>query len=243
LAETDSQTQPTPSREARTRDARVKPLYVVLAVIGVIVVVLGGVLLLTGGKDSPPGAANAGSISPTAGHFTFHIDQPQVLLTSPQTNPGRAAKDAKPAAQAVEKLIHDFYVEAYLDPVQWANGPYAGAFSAFSDGAKAEAMSQLDAMTAGAQAADAIDTIDTKDASLKEKVLMDQRGNPYSVVAVVTFEASAAMKDGSSGDITSQGQYIFEKTGAGWQVTSFSVTRNDKAGTKTASATPTGVAS
>ena len=241
MAETE--TKPQPSREARTRDARVKPLYVVLAVIGVIVVVLGGVLLLTGGKDSGGGTGNAASISPTAGHFTFKIDQPQVLLTSPQTNPGRAAKAAKPAAQQVEKLIHDFYVEAYLDPVQWANGPYAGTFTAFSDGAKAEAMGRLEAMTAGSQAADTIDTIDTKNASLKEKVLMDQRGNPYSVVAVVTFEASATMKDGSSGDITSQGQYIFEKTGAGWQVTSFSVTRNDKAGTTSASSTPTGVAS
>lgn len=238
----ESQTQPQPSREARTREARVKPLYVVLAVIGVIVVVLGGVLLFTGKHDTT-GATGNTSISPTAGHFSFHIDQPQVLLTSSETNPGRAAKAAKPAAQQVEKLIHDFYVEAYLDPVQWENGAYAGTFNAFSDGAKSEAMGQIDAMTAGTQAADTIDTIDTDTASLKEKVLMDQRGNPYAVVAVVTFEASAGMKDGSSGNITSQGQYIFEKTGSGWQVTSFSVTRDDKAGTKSASSSPTAVAS
>jgi hypothetical protein len=238
----ETQTQPQPSREAGTREARVKPLYVALVVIGMIVLVVGGVLLFTG-KDANTnaGGGDNASIVPTAGAFSFHIDAPQVLLTSPNTKPGRAAKAAKPAAQQVEKLIHDFYQQAYLAPGEWENGAYAQTFTAFSAGAKAEAMKQLDAMTAGTQAADTIDTIKANEASLKEKVLMDQKGTPYSVVAVVTFTASADMKDGSSGAITSQGQYIFEKTGSGWQVTSFSVTRNDKAGTSSASSTPTGV--
>ena len=64
-------------------------------------------------------------------------------------------------------------------------------------------------------------------------------------MAVVTFTASADMKDGTAGTLTSQGQYILEKTSSGWKVTSFSVTRDDK-GAKAAgsgTATPTAVAS
>ncbi len=240
----ESESTPQPSREARSRDNRVKPLYLVLGAIGALAVVVVGIVLFTG-KDHTPGAPGGGdtNITATQGAFSFHIDAPQVLLTSADGNANKAAKMAKPAAQQVERLIHDFYVQAYLAPAEWEDGAYASTFDAFSDGAKAEAMKQLDAMTAGTQAADTIDTIKAGDASLKEKVLMDPKGQPYSVVAEVTFTASADLKDGTSGGVTSEGQYIFEKTDSGWKITSFSVTRNDKAGTTTASSTPTGVAS
>lgn len=209
-------------------------------------VVVVGVLLFTG-KDNPPGGTDsANNISPSTGVFTFHIEgPPQVLLSSPDSNPNKAQKVAKPAAAQAERIIHDFYVQAFLAPDQWSDGTYDSAFTDFSGGAKAEAMSQLEVMTAGSAAADTFDGIEESGSSLKEKVLMDPHGQPYSVVAVVTFTASADMKDGTAGTLTSQGQYILEKTSSGWKVTSFSVTRDDKGAkaTGSASATPTAVAS
>ena len=209
------------------------------------VVIAVAVLLLTH-KSNGNGTTGPDGIVATAGVFSFHIDPPQALATSADSNPDKADKAAKPAASAVEKLIHDFYVKAYLDPAEWTNGAYADAFAGFSDGAKAKAMSQLDAMTAGTTAADTIATIKEKDAHLREKVLMDPNGQPNSVVAVVTFEATVNLKDGTVGTMLSQGQYILEKAGSGWQVTSFSVTRTDH-GAKTSAgsgtATPTGSSS
>lgn len=223
-----------------------KPLYLVLGGLAVVAVAVVAVLLFTG-KGTPPGTDSAGNtITPTTGGFTFTIDgQPQVLLSSPDTNPSKAQKVAKPAAAQAEKIIHDFYVQAFLAPDQWSEGTFDTAFTNFSDGAKAEAMGQLDVMTAGSAAADTFGGIKETDASLKEKVLMDPHGAPYSVVAIVTFTASADMKDGTAGTLTSQGQYILEKTASGWKVTSFSVTRDDRGAEATGSgaSTPTAVAS
>ena len=75
---------------------------------------------------------------------------------------------------------------------------------------------------------------------------MDPNGQPNSVVAVVTFQATVALKDGTSGTMMSQGQFILEKAGSGWQITAFSVTRTDQGSKTSASsgtATPTGASS
>ena len=202
-------------------------------------VAVAAVVLFSGkGSGSQPGGSNV--IPPTAGVFSFHIDPPQALLTAPGSTADKTDKAAKPAASEVEKIVHDFYVRAYLDPAEWTNGPFGGAFDTFSPGAKAQAMKQLDVLTAGTAAADTFSSIKEKDAHLKEKVLMDPHGQPYSVVAVVTFEATVDLKNGTTGTLTSQGQYILEKVGSGWQITAFSVTRTDQKSKATAtSGTPT----
>lgn len=204
------------------------------------------ILLFTGHNDATQDGGGDESPVPTAtDHFTFQLQSAQVLLTSPDTNPDRAAKVAKPATAQVEKLIHHLYVQGYLTPDEWTDGAYPDTFEGFSEGAKAEAMQQLDVMTAGTAASDTIDSVRTDEAHLKQKVLIDPNGLPYSVVAVVSFTATADMKDGTTATLVSQGQYILEKTGSGWQVASFSVTRDDTVGAPSgsASASPTAVAS
>ena len=219
-----------------------QPRYLVLGGVGLVAVVVVAILLLShkGGGPGPDGGS--GGILPTAGAFSFHIDPPQALYTAADTNADKANKAAKPAAVAAEKLIHDFYVKAYLSPAEWTNGAYADVFDSFSPAAKAEAMKQLDVMTAGRAAADIFASIQASNAHLREKVLMDPNGQPYSVVAVVTFDAAASLKDGTAGTLSSEGQYILQKAASGWQVTSFSVTRSDrpaKASPAGSGATPT----
>jgi hypothetical protein len=237
----DSQPTPQPAREP----VRVKPLYLILGGLGVVAVIAVAILLLTRKGDGTPGDDGDGGVTPTTAHFTFKIDPPQALITSPDTNPAKADKVAKPAASQAEKLIHDFYVNAFLNTGAWTDGAYTGVFNDFSNGAKAKAVDQLDVMTAGTAAADTFDSIKAKDASLKEKVLIDPNGQPYSVVAVVSFSATVNLKDGTTQTLVSQGQYILEKVGSGWQVTSFSVTRSDEkpSASTSGSATPTAVAS
>lgn len=210
-----------------------------------VVVAVVAVLLLTKHKGTDNPGGGDGGITPTTGVFSFHIDPPQPLTTSPTANQDKAAKAAKPAAQAAEKLIHDFYVNAYLNTGAWTDGAFTGVFDGFSPGAKAQAMKQLNVLTAGTAAADTYNAITENNAHLKEKVLMDLNGQPYSVVAVVTFSAVADLKNGTSQKLISQGQFILEKVGSGWQVTSYSVTRSDQRATASGggTTTPTAVAS
>jgi hypothetical protein len=223
-----SDSQPTP--QSHRAPPSVKPLYLVLGGIGVVVVAVVAILLLTKHKGTDAGGGDGG-ITPTTGVFSFHIDPPQALTTSQTANQDKAAKAAKPAAQAAEKLIHDFYVNAYLNTGEWTDGAYTGVFAGFSPGAKAQAVKQLDVLTAGTAASDTFNGVTENNAHLKEKVLMDLNGQPYSVVAVVTFSAVADLKNGTSQTLISQGQYILEKVGSGWQVTSYSVTRSDQKAT------------
>ena len=237
-----SDSQPTP--QTHRAPPSVKPLYLILGGIGVVVLAVVAILLLTKHKGTDTGGGDSG-ITPTTGVFSFHIDPPQALTTAPTANQDKAAKAAKPAAQAAEKLIHDFYVNAYLNTGEWTDGAYAGVFDGFSAGAKAQAMKQIDVLTAGSKATDTFNAITENNAHLKEKVLMDLNGQPYSVVAVVTFSAVADLKNGTSQTLISQGQYILEKVGSGWQVTSYSVTRSDQKATASGSGTtgPTAVSS
>jgi hypothetical protein len=210
-----------------------------------VVIALAAIVLLTR-KSTGGGPGGGNQFSPTTGVFTFHIDPAQALTTSPTANADKADKAAKPAAQAVEKLMHDFYVNAYLNTGEWANGAYSGVFDIFSAGAKTQAMHQLNVMTAGATAADDFASIKETSAHLKEKVLMDLNDQPYSVVAVVTFTATATLKDGTTAGLTSLGQYILQKAGSGWQIASYSVTRTAQGSKSSASGgttTPTAVAS
>jgi hypothetical protein len=239
-----SDSQPTP--QPHRAPPRVKPLYLVLGGLGVVVIALVAIVLLTRKSNGGGPGGGGNQFSPTTGVFTFHIDPAQALTTAPTANADKAAKAAKPAAQEVEKLMHDFYVNAYLNTGEWANGAYDGVFDSFSAGAKAQAMHQLNVMTAGASAADNFASIKETSAHLKEKVLMDLNDQPYSVVAVVTFTATATLKDGTTAGLTSLGQYILQKVGSGWQVASYSVTRTAQGSKSSASggtATPTAVAS
>lgn len=189
--------------------------------------IAGVLILVTGGSDSPlvPGDH---SMAPTPA-FAFKVSKTLAVTTMPKADKKQAEQAAKPAAANAQKVLHDLYSEAFLAPDNWSNGSYDTAFGAFSAGAKAQAMKQVNVLTAGSAAGDTFSDIQPDKATMRTKVLMDLKNQPYSAVGTVTFTATATKKDGSGAVmLVSKGQYILQKTGNGWTITAFSVDRQDK---------------
>jgi hypothetical protein len=226
----------------------IKPAYLIAGGVLVLALIVGALVLITGGSDSP--LVGGQSPVPTPA-FSFTAGKTVVVTTAmdpDQATTQKAVQAAKPTAANAEKMIHDLYSNAFLVPDDWTTGSYDAAFDDFTDEANAEAMKQIDVLTAGSAAGDTFSAIEPgKKTTFTTKVLVDPKGQPYSTVSTVTFTATATKKDGSGAiDIVSKGQYVIEKTADGWKITAFKVNRDDQP-TKTAGsgsgATPTAEAS
>lgn len=224
---------------------RIKPAFLIAGGIGALVVIAGILILATGGSDSPlvPGDH---SMAPTPA-FSFKVSKTLAVTTMPKADKMQAEQAAKPAAANAQKMLHDLYSAAFLDPDNWSNASYDTAFAAFSDGAKAHAMKQVNVLTAGNAAGDTYSDIQPDKATMRTKVLMDLKNQPYATVGTVTFTATATKKDGSGAVmLVSKGQYILQKAGNGWAITAFSVDRQDtpvKVKTPASGSSPTAGAS
>jgi hypothetical protein len=67
---------------------------------------------------------------------------------------------------------------------------------------------------------------------------MDSRGNPFTVVAKVTFTAYGTQTDGRTTHFVSSGSFFLRRVNGTWKIVAFEVQRADKV--KKAVATPTG---
>jgi hypothetical protein len=212
---------------------RIKPAYLIAGGVGALALIVGLIVVLTGGSDSPLIPGHSEAPTPT---FAFQVTKTvpvTTLLLQPDGSPPDAKKSAeaaKPAAANTQRTLHALYSDAFLVPDNWTNDSYDDAFASFSEQAQTQAMEQIDILTAGSTAGDTYSEIQPTKATMKTKVLLGPEGRPYSAVSTVTFAADATLKDGS-GTMTliSKGQYVFEKTADGWQITAFSVRRTDQA--------------
>lgn len=226
---------------------RIKPAYLIAAGVGALALIVGLVVIFTGGSDSPLIPGHSEAPTPT---YTFQVTKTvpvTTVLLQPDGTPPDAKKSetaAQPAAASAEKTLHTFYSEAFLVPGNWKDGSYDDAFVSFSEQAQTQATEQIEVLTAGSAAGDTYSDIQPAKATMKTKVLLDRQGVPYSAVSTVTFAADATLKDGS-GTMTliSKGQYVFEKTGDGWRITAFSVHRTDQAPKASGSASTTATGS
>jgi hypothetical protein len=225
---------------------RSKPALLIAGVIGALAVIVGVLVLLTGGSKSPLNVLND-SPTPTPG-FAWKVSKTVIFPTALAPQPGAtptptpsAKKEqalAKPAVAQTEKILHDLYSNGFLVPDNWSGANYDAVYSDFSPSAAKQAASSADVLTAGTDAGATYDTITPAKATLKAKVLLDTRGVPYSVVGIVTFTADGAKKDGGGRVFVSKGQYILQKTSEGWTITSFSVNRDDTEKKAPTSASP-----
>ena len=229
-----------------TTSHTLKPAYLIVGGVVALALIVGAVVLITGGSDSPLVGGHSPVPTPP---FAFTAGKTVVVTTAmdpDQATTQKAVQAAKPAAANAERMLHDVYSNAFLSPDNWTAASYEAAFDDFTDEAKAEAMKQLDVLTAGSAAGDTYSAIEPgKKATFTTKVLIDPKGVPYSTVSTVTFTATATKKDGTSAtDIVSQGQYVIEKTADGWKISAFKVNRDDQPAKTTGSgATPTAEAS
>lgn len=213
----------------------IKPAYLIAGAIGALALLVGGLVLLTGGTDSPLIGGNS-SPAPVPS-FQFKVTETTTITTAKGADQSKAADAAKPAAATAQKAIQELYSNAFLVPNDWTKGTYDAAFAGFTGTARAQAMKQLDVLTAGTAAGDTYSDIQPGTASMKTSILIDSKGQPYSAIGAVTFTAIATKSDGTGATlIVSKGQYTLEKTGKGWRITAFSVDRADKAAKTTGDA-------
>jgi hypothetical protein len=226
----------------------VKPAYLIAGGVVALAAIVGILILVTGGKNSP---LNLGGSSPasTPG-FAFTSEKAAVITTGPVTtqdpnatpDKAKATQAGEPAATNAKAMLHNYYTQAFLAPGNWTSGSYDSAFTNFSPRARAQAQRHLEALTAGVAAGDTYSTIKPTKATIKTRVLLDGKYQPYGVACTIVFNADAARKSGGTVVMISEGRFILEKVGSTWQITSFNVTRNNKivpvaSGTATATAT------
>jgi hypothetical protein len=213
----------------------VKPAYLIGGGVLALVVIVGLLILLTGGSASPI-IGGSKSETPTPG-FQFKALKLHAITTGPVTtqNPDahpdtqKASTAAGPAAADAKAVMHAYYTDAFLAPDNWTQGSYDSAFDGFSPQATNQAQQHLPVLTAGTAAGDTFSSIKPTKATIKTRVLLDGLYRPYSVACTIYFEAAAANKTGGGKvDLVSQGQFILQKVGNAWKVTSFSVRRADQ---------------
>ena len=192
----------------------------VIVVAALVVVVL---LSLSGGEAGPLGGI-VGDDTPPAPAFAFETGKPKAVATAAST---KAEAAAAPAAKAVVQQLDALYTAAFLEPANWMDGDYDDVLSFFAGGARAEAESEIDVLTAGPEAGEAFDTIAPQPSKLKVQVLLDPGGAPHPAEGRGRVFARGT---GAGGPVllASNGQFILEKRDGRWLVVSFSVRRHDE---------------
>lgn len=202
----------------------VKPAYLVGGVVLVVLAIAAFFLL----KGSGGSAAGTGSVTPETPKFAFTTSDVIAVPTRAGTKAKQLKQRVKPAAKQAIKALDLFYAQAFLDPANWQRGSYDNAWALFDAGASAQAQKNVDTLTAGTGAGSAFKTILPIKGTLKAKVLLDAKDQPFSIVAIVHFSASGAGRGGKSVLLQSQGQYVFQMVDGTWKVVSFHVQRNDQ---------------
>jgi hypothetical protein len=226
---------------------------IAIAAVVVVAAVVGGILLFGGdGSTTTTGGPSGGgtTVDPTTPELTFKVTKAVAIPVTPAQKPKTLAGAAADAADGAITAIDAIYTEGFLDPSSWQGGDYGDAWSQFTDDAATKAEADADVLTAGAAAGDAYTTIEPVKATLRPRVLVDDKGKPVSVVAVVFFSARGTHADGSSTLVKSTGQFFLRPDGSDWRVVAFDVHRADAEQEATASpsdasasAEPTGSAS
>jgi hypothetical protein len=218
-----------------SRSSRVKPAYLIVGGVGVVVAVVLGLVLL-GGADGIP--IIGGSPEPPTPEFAFEVSKVTPVSTSLESKHQELETRAREAANQVDDRMNALYSGAFLVPGNWLNGSYDDVWELFDEGASAEARSQVETLTAGTGAGDAFEQILPERGVLKAKVLFDLKDEPFSVVAIARFEAVGTGKDAQDVRMTSRGQFIFQKVDGDWRVVSFKVLRDNEVQSTTPSAAP-----
>lgn len=184
-----------------------------------------GIVAIAGGAKTPFGGGS-GLATPK---FAFRVTKVLAVPTGTDAKAAQLKERARTPANEVARTMDALYTQAFLNPDNWQNGSYDAVWAMFEPGAAAEARRQADTVTAGTAAGVAFNGIQPKTGTLKAKVLLDPKDQPFSVVAMVRFVAVGSGKDGRDVVMTSQGQFVFQKRSGAWKVVSFKILRNNVA--------------
>ena len=201
--------------------------------LGLVLLLAFGVVVLLMQDDAPPRASRPGDettesddvASTTTPSFRFTETTRELVRTSPKRIRRRHRQASIKAEAEAREVLTDLYTEGFLDPSNWGQGRYAEAFRGFARGARDEAATRSELLTAGSRAGDRYEQIVPKSGRIATRILLDREGAPELLVSIVRFSAVASGTEVVT--LRSTGQYFFERVGGSWKIVSFHVQRND----------------
>ncbi len=134
---------------------------------------------------------------------------------------GEARPDAGAPARDIIGIFTTWYGQAFLDAGAWDDPSFPRVVERFSDGAKAQARSELDALTIG-KARKEVFHVKPVDASIKITLYVGPDDLPEFAVADVVFQAAAKLKKkGPPLRIVQRGVYYLRLEGSDWKIFSY----------------------
>jgi hypothetical protein len=208
-----------------TTQSRVGVAKIAIAVVVIAAIVVGGKLLF-GGDDGPstPGGTHVAEGTPA---FDFKVAKAVVVPVLEEQKRKKLEAAATAASDEAVGIMDTIYTETFLDPNSWRGADYEEAWTQFTQDAGAEAEADTDTLTAGSGAGDAYDTIEPIKGVVKPRVLVDDKGQPISIMATVSFSAQGAHGDGTYTLFKSSGQFFLRQVDDVWKVVAFQVRRAD----------------
>jgi hypothetical protein len=207
---------------------------VALVAIGVL-----GFLLFRGGG---PAAIIGGGPDDTIPAFSFAQGKTSAVAVKDEKKKA-VPESATTAASEVKTAMTTLYTEAFLDPANWRDGSYDEVWPVFFDNAIGPAQQDASTLTVGAGGGDTFTKIAEPKGRLNVKVLLNDKDQVATAVAIVRFSAVGTRSDGKLTVFHSSGQYFLRPGGDGWQVYSFDVKRADQVKEPKPSAAPSGSSS
>jgi hypothetical protein len=158
--------------------------------------------------------------------FTFEQRKVRAeSVTAAHPNPPASATTV---SKDVTATLHTLYTEGFLDPANWRDGSYDEVWPVFTDEAQPAAQQDAATLTVGSGGDETFTTIAQPKGNVEVRVLLNDKNQVATAVAVVNFEAVGTRKDGKLTRFDSSGQYFLRRTGDGWRIYAFDVHRNDK---------------
>jgi hypothetical protein len=207
-----------------TTQKRVGVAKIAIAVVVIAGIVVGGKLLFGGDDAATEGRTPVSDDTPA---FDFKVAKAVVVPVSEEQKRKKLEGAATAASDRAVAVMDTIYTETFLDPSSWKGADYDDAWTQFTQDAGAEAQADTDTLTAGTGAGDSYDTIEPIKGVVKPRVLVDEKGQPISVMASVSFSAQGVHGDGTYTLFKSSGQFFLRQVDDVWTVVAFQVRRAD----------------
>jgi hypothetical protein len=208
-----------------TTQKRVGVAKIAIAVVVLAVIVVGGKLLF--GGDDGPTTQGGTHVDVNTPPFDFKVAKTVVVPVSEDQKRKKLEAPATAASDEAVGVMDTIYTETFLDPSSWKGANYDEAWTQFTQDAGTQAQADTATLTAGTGAGDSYDTIEPVKGLVKPRVLVDEKGQPVSIMASVSFSAQGAHGDGTYTLFKSSGQFFLRKVGDVWKVVAFQVHRAD----------------
>jgi hypothetical protein len=226
-----------------TRGLRLARLGIALLAVAIVVTSIVVVLARNRSKSAAPTPTASGSPLPSPTPRTAFTFPPPEIEGFTVVGVGGRSLSREPAA-LIQSTLSEFYDQAFLDPVTWANGVPEDAWSAFDASVRERAIADTVSLALG-DTVPSLASVEVTEATLSVHVLLNTKKKPDAAFADVVFKATGTLSDGEEITITNRAEFLLRPVSNAWLIFGYPKATTRVAGspvsaTPTPSATPTG---